>query len=456
MRLKPAFLVAFIALTGFSFAAPLSPSDLVPACIAGLLAAGIIAIMFMLAKFLQDAQLEASAKDMLREVIAGVVVVAIVFAIASGAIAMMPALTGQSSASVDTIVVGKIGDLNSGYIGNLTADFETAIRVSNRIGMISSYYYSRTLGYIFYFGAMQSPFQGMAGLRISLTHLSNEIANGIIIYETIKMLYYFLSSISGLVFAIGFALRIVPFTRKAGGMVMAIAFAAAVLFPYATYLSTLLHDQIILDAASQNVKIHSQITPADLDKITLKLPSFLVEMCTNDFIRVFTALNEWGWWAIICIPYCTIILVATLIAAAAQCAASAASCLVGYAACYAACYLPQASEAYASFASCIVPIYGNCWESISYPLYNGVQSAFTLASTIATTVAAKSIEGQIGGNVGEIYDIVVQKLVMPVSAAAAMPAMEGVFIGGIVIAGARSLSGTFGGDIQIVGLGRLV
>jgi hypothetical protein len=431
MRITAAFL--FLALLGSAFAAAPPPDVLMPAAIAGVLASAIIGVLYMLAKFSEDAPLEAHVRELLQELVSGAVVVGIVYAVVVGSIDLMPTLVGQSQASMDTIVMEKIGDLNSGYMGNLTYDYEIAIKVANRIGMVSSYYYSKTLGYIFYFGTMQSPYQGMAGLRISLTQLANELGTGLLIYETIKMLYYFLTNISYMVFGIGFALRIIPFTRKAGGMVIAIGFAAAVLYPYATYLSTVLHDQIIQEAANNNVAIHSQILSGDLDKISLDLPGILVTLCTDDFIRTFTALNEFGWWLIICTPLCII-----------QCVGQCAGTLWGFAACFAACF----------FLQCWPPIFGTCWN-ISYNVYNGVQAALTLASSVAAVAVGNRLAGSVG-DPGGMYDIVVGKLIMPVSAAAALPIMESVFIGGIVIAGARSLSATFGGDIQIVGLGRLV
>lgn len=443
-------LLAFVLIAGISFALAPDPSVLGPAGIAGVLGGAIIGLLYMLSKVFQDASLEAHAKELLRELAAGAVVVFVVYCLVFGSLDLLPILTGQPD--VGAIVVDKLDN----YTEALAKDYEMAIKVTNRVGMVSSYFYSRTLGYIFYFGAMQSPYQGMAGLRIALTHLANEMGNGIMMYETMKMLQYFFSAISSLIFAIGFALRMIPFTRKAGGMVMAIGFAAAVLYPYAVYLATLLHDQIISDAESGGVKIHSQVTAGDLDKITLDLPDFLVEVCTNDFIRIFTSLNEWGWWAIICIPYCTILLVSCISIAMSTCAAEASACLVGYAACYAACFIPQLSSCYSQFYNCIVPVFGTCWNTISYRFYTGVQAAFVLASTIAAVTASKQIEGAIGGNVGEIYDIVMQRLVLPVSAAAALPVMEAVFVGIIVIVGARALSGIFGGEIQIAGLGRLV
>lgn len=420
-------LLALILTAGISFALAPDPSVLGPAGIAGALGGAIIGLLYMLSKAFQDPSLEAHAKELLRELAAGAVVVFIVYGLVFGSLDLLPILTGQPD--VGSIVVDKL----DGYTEALAKDYEMAIRVTNRVGMVSSYFYSKTFGFIFYFGAMQSPYQGMAGLRIALTHLANEMGNGIIMYETMKMLQYFFSAISSLIFAIGFALRMIPFTRKAGGMVMAIGFAAAVLYPYAAYLATLLHDQIISDAESGGVKIHSQVTAGDLDKITLDLPDFLETMCTNDFIRLLASLNEFGFWLVFCTPFCAIF-----------CAITCIGATVGWAACFANC-----------FWACWPPFYGWCWD-ISNNIYSGLMMAFQVATTIAAVAASKQIEGAIGGNVGEIYDIVVQRLVLPVSAAAALPVMEMVFVGIIVIAGARALSGIFGGEIQIAGLGRLV
>ncbi len=436
--------------------ASLAPSTgvLTLAGMAGLVAAGVLAITYMVSKFGEDSQLEAWVKMELQELITAGVVVSIVYAFVLGSNVVLPALTGTADPGCAAINGDGSGPGINAAIDKLVVDYKDTIRVANRLGMVSSYFYTKTMGFIFYFGTMAAPYQGMGGMRLALTQLSNTLSNGIIVYETIKVMYAFFTNpaIYEALFSLGFALRMLPFTRKVGGMLIALGVAAIILFPYSMYVVNKLHNQIENDAlsATSTVKLHSQVTAGDLDRINLKLSSFLTTMCSNDFIRIFTSLNEWGWWAVFCTPYCLVISATdVLIPWMSQCPSYVLPAAI------AACIARAWAEFFSYFAECMIPIDGMCWP-ISYSIYNGIQTAFQLASSIALVTSSKQIEGAIGGNVTEIYDIVMVKLVGPVGLAASMPLMEAGLIGIIVMAGARGLSDVFGGDVQIAGIGRLV
>lgn len=430
------YFALFFLLISNSFALAPDPNVLILALIAGVISLLFVAIMFMLANFLQDPSLEAHAKENLKEIFIGAITVLVVYIALVGS-DLLFILTGQTYQQIETYVTQKLDS----YINALKADFESTIRVGHRVTMVTSYFFSKSAGFIFFFGSSQSPYAGLSGLRSSLYRLANDIITGILIYETLKMLLTFFGSFSWYIFAFGFMLRMFPFSKKLGGILIALGISVSILFPYSLYISTLMHDKILEEARAKQILIHSQITAADLDRISLRLPNLLEKICTNEWIRWFTSLNEWGWWLILCPPFC--LGYATFI-----CTISCTGATIGFAACFAACFPKE-------FLSCIMPIKGLCWQWISYPFFTTVTSAFSMFISIALVSAGKRLESSLG-DPSQIYSIVMSKLIIPGNIAAVLPIMELVLVLAFVIVGARALSSVLGGELFIAGLGRLV
>lgn len=385
--------------------------------VAAMLAVFIVAIGYMASQYLQNPQLELWAKNEWKElIIAGLTVGLAYAAIMLYTGQILGLTTGYADQST---LISEVEQKFLKFEQNLSTDYRHAIKVANRLGMLASYSYTATGGYIFYIGQMNGPFVGTSGLMQEVALLTGNLSNGILVYEAMVLFMRFFSYASFvLIMPVGMALRFIPPTRKMGGTLMALALAGIFIFPFAMALVANIHD---------NIKVtHSKITPVDLEKITLKLPNTLSELCTNDFIRFFTAINEWGWWAAICFIFCPI---------------WAAPCMYAYAACY---------------AYCIMPVTGYCWNTVSYPFFNGVQTAYQLATSILLVSAAQDITNTVGPDATVLYHIVMDKLVIPASTAASVPIMEAVLVAALTIVGARSISGALGGEIAITGLERLV
>ena len=375
----------------------------------------IVALAYMAANVLQNSQMEAWAKSEWKElIISGLIVFFVYGAVSAHLGQILWSTTGYpDSSSLVTMVEGRFGTFEN----DLYKDYYDVIRVAQRLGMITSYSYTATGGYIFYMGKMDGPYIGTSGLMQSLAILSGNLSNGILVYEAmILFLKFFFQISAGVILPLGLALRFLPFTRKAAATIIGLALAGIFLYPIAMVLAAEIHDNIGVQ--------HSLITPSDLDRITIKLPQDLVQMCTNDAIRSFTQMSEWGWWAAICTPYCLI-----------SCAGPQ----------FAACFPP-----------CFMPIKGTCWNAISYPFYNWVQTGFMVGASISLVSASQAIENAIGTDPGVIFDIINNHLVIPLGVASSLPIMEAVFVAAITIVGARSLSAALGGEIAIVGLERLV
>ncbi|MDD5337092.1 MAG: hypothetical protein PHS02_01265 [Candidatus ainarchaeum sp.] len=397
--------VLLLLLLPLSFAA--GEYAIVP--VAAMFTVFIIALSHMLSQPLHNPQLEAWAKNEWKELIIAALTVGLVYsAVSIYGNTILGLTTGYPDS---TSLMSGVETSFTGFQSSLMNDYADTIRVAQRLGMLTSYSYSMSGGFIMYFAQVNGPYVGISGLMQSLSVLASNISTGILVYEAMILFMHFLFNVSiQAILPIGFALRFIPFTRKIGGTLLGLAIAGIFAYPFAMALTAGIHDNV-------NVQ-HSLITADDLEKLSLHLPSFLTSLCTNDFIRIFTSLSEWGWWAIICSVFCL-------------------SHLAAYWACFA-------------------PIVGTCWVGISYNFYQATQMALMLASSSAMVAASQGMQNAIGANAGVIHDIVMNHLIIPVSSASALPTMEAVFVGGITILVARSLSGALGGELAIAGLERLI
>jgi hypothetical protein len=406
------FILLFISTI---FASP----DFSVVVIAGSVSGAIIGLAFMLANILSNPALEGWAKAEFGEFVIGAITVVLVYALTKGSLALLPALTGNIN--VDDYLLQKTNE----YKQALFSDAEDMIRVSHRVAKLSSFYYTRTSGLFFYFGKMDAPFMGIGGIRTPLMTLADGIVRALMIYDGFYMLHLFFSGLSDFLFTIGFALRIIPFTRKSGALLMAVGFAGAVIFPWMFYFATYLHDTIVDEMAKEGKSIHSLLTSDDLYKLNLHLSDWILEICSNKWIRWLTAITEIGWWAIVCPVFCAIFCV---------------TALIGWAHC---------------FISCVLPITGWCFTGVSTPLYALYQHAMMITGSIASINAVNSVKSA-GIDPSVVYDIVMNKLILPVSLSTSLAIGEFVFVCAMTILSVRSLSEAFGGDISIIGFGRLI
>ncbi|MEW6528490.1 MAG: hypothetical protein AB1391_01230 [Candidatus Micrarchaeota archaeon] len=385
--------------------------------IGGLLAVFIIAIFYMASQFLQNPQLEAWTKNELKELmIAGITISIVYVAMSVSTGELLGTITGYADKS--DLISGIETKFNE-FENALLNDYNHLIKASNRFGMLSSYTYSQSAGFIIMFGKTDAPLLGAGGMMQSLSILASSASNGILIYEAMKIFlkFFFDTSINYLL-PIAFVFRMLPFTRKIGGTLIALALAGVFIFPFSMVLAATVHDSVGVT--------HSQMTSPDFEKITLKLDNRITEMCTDSTLRLLVSLSEYGWWAMICPIYCSIF---------------AAACGPGAPACFAACIPPTPG--------------GICFSSYVYPLYNYIQTAYSIASSIALVTSARNVVPNVESS-GVIFDILTNKLIVPVSVAASLPLMEVVLVGALTVVGARSLSSALGGDIAISGLERLI
>ncbi len=406
--------IAFLLLLFISFVSAANGYyDIVP--IGGMLATFIIAISYMASQIFQNHQLEAWAKNEWKELIIAGITIGFIYAAISVSIGgLLGTMTGYADKS--NLISGVEGKINE-FENALINDYNQLIKASNRLGMLTSYSYSQSAGFIITFGIVNAPLLGANGMMQTLSMLAASTSNGILIYEAMKIfLKFFFDAAINYLLPIAFVFRIMPFTRKIGGTLIALALTGIFIYPFSMVLATTIHDSVGIS--------HSQLNSEDFNKITLKLDRKITQMCTNDALRLLVSLSELGWWAMICPIFC-----------AAICALAGPG--------FAACFWP-----------CIAPFTGGCWGS-TYSLYIYTQTAYSIASSIALVTSAHNVVPTAESS-GVIFDILTNKLIVPVSTAASIPIMEAVLVGALTIVGARSLSAALGGEAAISGLERMI
>ncbi len=405
-------LILLLLLTSLSFAS--IDFSLV---IAGALISGVIlGLAFSLAFATGNPSLEGWAKVELSETISAFLIIALVYGAVNSSNPILLSLTGKSNLKdVRDYILTKCDT----YLESAKSDAKTTLRVAHRVSQISSFYYSITTGYAIYFSKMMAPFMGIGGLRSKLYSLMQGLSEVILVYETIKYLAVMLTSLSDILFSVGFALRLIPFTRKLGATLMAFGFAGAVVFPWVFFLSAEIRDKIEDYANNNAMPIHHQLTSEDLENFKLNLPGWVEDVCENQYIRWLLSITEFGWWLLICPAYCAI-----------TCAG------------FPGCFVP-----------CVEPIVGWCF-SITTHYYYLAQALAMRAGAMAGIYTTAQLKHQLSS--GRMFDLVIKKLFFPVSRGIVLALAQSLFIAGTTILSIRALSEAFGGSVAVIGLSKLV
>ena len=205
--------------------------------IALLTAAFMVALYYMLGKFLGSPQIDAFAKEEFSQLIISVFIAALwfpLYAIISG-IASAAACGGQpcnlfsvAFYSLDTVYYQVI----SAYIGFLSIELF--------LGILSSIGFSLMLGtpLMAVKWLSFSPYGGLAMLSNSVIGIIESIGMllGLVIARE-QLLTFFYAIVPGFLLPVGLFMRSLPFTRMTGSSLIAISFAAFFIFPASIVLS---------------------------------------------------------------------------------------------------------------------------------------------------------------------------------------------------------------------------
>jgi len=259
-----------------------------------LITAIFIAIMFAVSDMLASPSLAAWTKSELRELVAGVLLVVIIYSLFITSKGVSTAITGTED------YVGLSVHIIDNMIENKTSGYDTAykniIRAATRIRIGASYGPYLTVP-LWYFSLLYSsaPLSGISIMLIPLGSATQGLTNVIFIYEGLRLLILFFdATVPSIILPLALAIRIIPFTRRAGNTLIAISLAAIVLLPFSVILAGEVNK--LIDYPDVTIP---NINKLDANSWLMELPSIF---CDQPAIRFPLSLTEWGFSAVVCLP----------------------------------------------------------------------------------------------------------------------------------------------------------
>ncbi|MEW5996286.1 MAG: hypothetical protein AB1657_01690 [Candidatus Micrarchaeota archaeon] len=374
-----------------------------------LLSVAFVALSYMVSTALQNPSAVAWSKEQLRELIAGVVVVVVVYGAVITANSLISGVTGEpdavslGSAALDPIIrnlegiYGKVGE----------AYFAVAVQQGASLGYVVG-----NLGYVTY-SESRMPLFGVNPLYLALSNAASQLTMQILSFQLVKVLLGYISSaVPGFFLPLGMVFRIFPFTKKLGNTLIALSLGALFMLPASLFLVKEMYGLAEMPHAERamGIDFDERLSPW----MTSGSISGVRAFCENTALRLPTELGEIFWGAV----YATIM---------------APTCNVGYFACW-----------LAFFETFVFAI----WPFAMFIIQN---TASILVSTAASDTS---------GIADEAYSATVEPI-----AAILLPAVSEVntfsIIAVVVIAvftfsGTKAISAALGGEYVLYGISRLV
>ena len=370
----------------------------------------LLAIMSMLATALSLPSLQAWVKTELRELIAGVLLVVIIYGLFIGAKDLTAAITGTGDYInySEQIIIDIITNDSHGY----DRAYTDIIRAGSKIRIASSYapYVVIPIPYV---SVMYSdaPLAGAGVLINPLMAATQGLSNNILLFEAVLLLIKVSAvAVPAVLLPIGFALRIIPFTRATGNTVIAVSIAAIVFLPFSVIIIDQMHKAITYPAARLS---SSNLTDLDFmadygGQAGLVMGQIL---CGSKVIRTVLSLNEFGFSFLTCFP------------------------LLVY-----------------------PPAFLGCWNNMIGWLYEKIISVMQWVNVGVTggSLAVIYIESAAGeGYASRAYDVLYPFL-KQVNNLIVLGYLDIALMGIITVTGARSVSAVLGGEWYLAGIQRLV
>jgi hypothetical protein len=417
---RRASLLLLIILMGISisYAADLPDVDLPTlgiefVLLVGLVSVGIIALLYMLGTSLEMPNLTAMAKEHLKELIVGAVIVVIVWAVVAGSDTLVGAIFLQDG-------VPEMGaDAISNQISYLEMIYLNVADAYHTIAFYQSFSYFASIGLFYvYVGQGSSPYFGAGILLGPLSSAANTLTVQILTFRLLRIFTYYVSGVfPDFILPIALAFRLFPLTRKMGNTLIAICLGVIFVLP----LSIIFVDDLWwsnTDAWEYKSSMESANSAHSYNFDNLGSGGFadavfqIVEIvCGNVVIRTFLTLGEFIWAIIFATNF-------------------AASCLVGYAACW--------GVGFYVFLFTIWPII------VSY-----IQLA--VGGTVLTLFAVDAM-----AQVGPAFTPIAKSLLPAVAEATGVSVVSFFMIVFITFTGIKSISAALGGDYILYGVSRFV
>jgi len=407
MRISHAVPLILLLLTNLSFAAHVDFVPIVP--MVAIVVSIFLATLTMFSSASANPQLDAWAKTELKELITGVVLVSIISGLFITSVGVSEAITGEEDYIGASI--GIVDDMLSNPEHGYDRAYSDIIRASAKIRIGASYSPHVTIP-IWFFSIMYStaPLSGINPVFMSLGMATQGLTNVIFLYEGIRLLLVFAqATIPTVILPLAFAIRLIPFTRKVGNTLIAVALAGIMLLPFSVILVGEVNKLIDYPEA--------KLSGGQLDDLDAKpwAMEFGAVFCALKPIRFIMSLTDYGFAAVVCLP------------------------LLIFPPAYPACYTVVSQVVY--------PILINVIKI--------VQTAILVAWLVWADFASSASWGAGASWVNDVFSVI-RPFLENVNNLVLTGYIDIILIAIITISGARSISTALGGEWQLPGLERLI
>ncbi len=362
----------------------------------------LLALSSMLATAISDPRLEAWTKTEIREFVAGILLVGLITAFFIGTTGISVAVTGQES------YITASQNIVQGWIDSYANAYTYIISGASRIRAAATYapYINIPLWYVS-LSYSTNPLSGVGILLSTFNLAAQGLTNAMFIAEGLRLLIAFLKvTVPTILLPLAFSLRLIPFTRKTGNTLIALALAGIIFLPFSVILANDMNGLI-----DPNEYPNPTMDLSNLDADPWGMVAF-EWACETAPIRLLLSLTDVLFALIVCIPL-----------------------LLGV------------------YTAPLYPVCYNLVKEVIYPIINVV---FQLAGIVLLL----AWEVSYGGPATDVYvdDIwaEIQPFFKDVNNLVLIGYIDFILIGIVTIAGARSLSAALGGEWYMAGIQRLI
>lgn len=275
-----------------------------------ILAVSFSALAYAVSTAIQNPSAIAWSKEMVRETVAGVIIVAIVYGAAVTANAMIVEMTGYGNLSE----VGSASTaLGSAALDPLLSDLEmvygkvaeayfsvavqqgTAISVTLSVPPIKFFFMQPAI----YYARDMMPYYGMSPILQSLTQSAYQLTIQMLSLKLVKIFLVYINSIvPSFLLPLGFVFRIFPLTKKAGDTLIALSLGGLFMLPASLIVVKEMRDLAGFDSASSAVgyvkteKFYENVDPWLFSEQSAALVSGL---CQNTAVKIIFGFGEMFW-----------------------------------------------------------------------------------------------------------------------------------------------------------------
>jgi hypothetical protein len=375
--------------------------------VAAVVVAIFLALVRMLAETISDPKLDAWVKTEFREWGVALIIICFLSAIVTGAVA---------SGGIGEILTGDVGKDNyidtsveilDNWLGNFDDAFEDLITAGGKIRTASTY--SPYMSVPIWFVSLSYATNPLAGTMILLTPVtmaSQALTNAIFLVEGLRLLIVYCDVIVPSIILPGaFIIRLIPFTRRLGNTLIAVAMAAYMFLPLSV---------IIVNELNQNINMPDpNLSENDFNELSgaSGIMAVSAPFCEAEPIRVLLGLGDYPFGLITCA------------------------------------FLLLIPGGQAAYPGCVVMM-----QSIVYPIIQIIyQVIFVLATIIWEPVVTS------GDNA---YWLTAFDVIMPfleeLNNLVFLSYINMILVAIITIVGARSLSSVLGGEVYMFGIQRMI